>query len=458
VGVAWSPQPEPGSFLGKLAGAPGTTSIRASVGNFYTAIDALSIGVLAANAPYGTTYTSPLPPLFATPFVTASTGQDNGQPFPYTFAPLNSSNRNPDPNIDWNTYEPIEGIPGYDIHNRTPYSEEWMFSIERQGGPNTVFSASYVGTSSHHLRVLIEPNPGNPALCLSLSQTSQVQPGTPTCGPGGENGVYYPIAGGVVNGTRGPLGPNFGSNALQSTIGSANYNALELSARHTSGRLEFSASYTYGKSLDQSSNIAEEVNPFNPALSYGISSFDVKHNVVVSYEYQLPFDQWLHPDRLTRGWSLSGISHFASGFPITMINNGDNSLIGTNPNGINNSSIDEPDYNGGPLHLNKNPRKNGNNYFDTTAFAMNAVGTAGSAKRRFFYGPGTDNYDMAVAKNLPLTESKSVLFRVEAFNIFNHTQFSGPTSVDGDIGSSTFGNEISAAPPRILQGALKFNF
>jgi Carboxypeptidase regulatory-like domain len=458
VGVAWSPQPEPGSFLGKIVGSPGTTSIRASVGNFYTAIDALSIGVLAANAPYGTTYTSPLPPLFATPFITASTGQDNGQPFPYTFAPLNSGRSKPDPNIDWSTYEPIEGIPGYDIHGQTPYSEEWMLSIERQAGPNTVFSASYVGTSSHHQRVLIEPNPGNPALCLSLSQTSQVQPGTPTCGPGGENGVYYPIAGGVVNGTRGPLGPNFGSDALQSTIGSANYNALELSARHTSGRLEFSASYTYGKSLDQSSNIAEEVNPFNPALSYGISSFDVKHNVVISYEYQLPFDQWLRPNRATRGWSLSGISHFASGFPITMVNNGDNSLIGTNPNGINNSSIDEPDYNGGPLHLNKNPRKNGNNYFDTTAFAMNALGTPGSARRRFFYGPGTDNYDMAVAKNLPLTESKSVLLRVEAFNVFNHTQFSGPTSVDGDIGSSTFGNVISAAPPRILQGALKFNF
>jgi Carboxypeptidase regulatory-like domain len=458
VGVAWSPQPEPGSFLGKIVGSPGTTSIRASVGNFYTAIDALSIGVLAANAPYGATYTSPLPPLFATPFITASTGQDNGQPFPYTFAPLNSGRSKPDPNIDWSTYEPIEGIPGYDIHGQTPYSEEWMLSIERQAGPNTVFSASYVGTSSHHQRVLIEPNPGNPALCLSLSQTSQVQPGTPTCGPGGENGVYYPIAGGVVNGTRGPLGPNFGSNALQSTIGSANYNALELSARHTSGRLEFSASYTYGKSLDQSSNIAEEVNPFNPALSYGISSFDVKHNVVISYEYQLPFDQWLRPNRATRGWSLSGISHFASGFPITMVNNGDNSLIGTNPNGINNSSIDEPDYNGGPLHLNKNPRKNGNNYFDTTAFAMNALGTPGSARRRFFYGPGTDNYDMAVAKNLPLTESKSVLLRVEAFNVFNHTQFSGPTSVDGDIGSSTFGNVISAAPPRILQGALKFNF
>jgi hypothetical protein len=333
-----------------------------------------------------------------------------------------------------------------------------MLSIERQGGPNTVFSASYVGTSSHRQRVLIESNPGDPALCLSLSQPSEVQPGTLTCGAYGEDTVYYPIAGGQVNGTRGPLGPNFGSNALQSNIGSANYNALELSARHTSGRLEFSAAYTYGKSLDQSSNIGEEVNPFNPAHSYAVSSFDVKQNFVLSYEYQLPFDRYWRPNRITRGWSLSGITRFASGFPITMINNGDNSLIGSNPNGVNNSSIDEPDYTGGALHLNHNPRTNGNNYFDAADFTMNALGTPGNAKRRFFYGPGADNYDTAVAKNLQLTESKFLLFRVEAFNVFNHAQFNGPGSVDGNIGSSTFGSAVSAAPPRILQGALKFNF
>ena len=458
VGLAWSPQAQSGSFMEKLLGAPGTTSIRASAGNFYTAIPALSIGVLAANAPYGTTYTSPQEPLFATPFINAADGQNNGQPFPYTFAPLNSSRSHPDPNINWSSYEPIEGIPGFDIRNRTPYTEEWALSIERQAGPNTVFSASYLGTSSHRQLVLIEPNPGNPALCLSLSQTSEVLSGTLTCGAGGEDTVYYPIAGGQVNGTRGPLGSNFGSNALQSTIGHANYNALELSAHHTSGRLEFAAAYTYDKSLDQSSNIGEEVNPFNPALSYALSSFDVKHNIVVSYEYQLPFDQFIKSNRLTQGWSSSGISHFASGFPITMINNGDNSLIGTNPNGINNSSIDEPDYDGGSLHLNHNPRSAGNNYFDTTAFSMNALGTPGTAKRRFFYGPGTQNYDMAIAKKLSLTESKSFLFRVEAFNVFNHTQFNGPGSVNGNIGSSTFGSAISAAPPRILQGAAKFNF
>jgi hypothetical protein len=184
---------------------------------------------------------------------------------------------------------------------------------------------------------------------------------------------------------------------------------------------------------------------------------------VLSYEYQLPFDRLVRSNRfaakgLAQGWSLSGITRFASGFPVTMTNNGDNSLIGTNPNGVNNSSIDEPDYNSGPLNLNHNPRQNGNNYFNAAAFSLNALGTAGNAKRRFFFGPGADNYDTAVAKKLSLTESKALLFRVEAFNVFNHTQFNGPASVDGDIGSSTFGNAISAAPPRILQGAVKFNF
>jgi len=450
LGVAWSPQAHPVSVLGRALGAPGATSLRASYGNFYTAIEAVSLSVLAANAPYGTTYTSPAPPLFATPFVSADSGppapaQSYVQPFPYKFAPLNSSPSNPDPSFNWSTFEPISGIPGYDIHNRVPYTEEWMLSIERQAGPETVFSASYIGTSSRRQLVLREANPGNPALCLSL--------GAQGCGPGKEN----------VYGTRGPLGANFGSDALQSTIGRANYNALELSARHSGNSIELSAAYTYSKSLDQSSNIGEAVNPFNPALSYALSSFDVKHNFVVSYEWQLPFERFprlVRPgsDRLTQGWSLSGITRFASGFPVTMIENGDNSLIGSNPNGVNNKSIDEPDCNGGTLHLNRNPRKNANNYFDTTAFSINALGTPGTAKRRFFYGPGQDNYDLAVAKNLPLAESKFLLIRVEAFNVFNHAQFNGPGSVDGNIGSSTFGNAISASPQRIMQGALKLSF
>ena len=278
------------------------------------------------------------------------------------------------------------------------------------------------------------------------------------CGPNAESNVFVTAAGQTIDGTRGPLGPNFGSNGFQTNIGVANYNALELSARHSSRSMVFLASYTYSKSLDTSSNIGEEVNPFNPALSYALSSFDVKHNFVLSYQCELPFDRLFRSRELTRGWSLSGITHFASGFPVTMVNNGDNSLIGTNPNGVNNSSIDEPDFNGGPLHLSHNPRAHRNSYFDTSAFGMNAPGTPGNSKRRFFYGPGADNFDMTLAKSIHLAESKFLLFRLEAFNLFNHAQFNGPSAVDGNIGSSTFGNVISAAPPRIMQAAMKFTF
>jgi hypothetical protein len=322
-----------------------------------------------------------------------------------------------------------------------------------------VVNASYVGNVGQRLPVLLEANPGNPALCLSLSRQNQVASGSATCGPFGENNIFTTASGQTVNGTRGPLGPNFGSDAYQSAIGISNYNALELSARHLSGRLQFLASYTYSKALDESSNIGDEVNPFNAALSYALSSFDVRHNFVFSYDYELPIAQIVRAsNRWTNGWKLSGITRFSTGFPVTLVNNGDNSLLGTNPNGVNNTGIDLPDYSGGPLLLSHDPRKNAQNYFNTGDFSMNVLGTPGNAKRRFFYGPGSNNFDMGLAKNFPITEAKSVLFRLEAFNLSNHAQFFGPTAVDGDIGSSNFGKVISASSGRVLQAALKFSF
>lgn len=89
---------------------------------------------------------------------------------------------------------------------------------------------------------------------------------------------------------------------------------------------------------------------------------------------------------------------------------------------------------------------------------MNALGEPGTAKRRFLYGPSAQNYDMAIAKSLPFTESKSLLFRAEAFNVFNHTQFFGSTAVAGDVNASSFGQINSTDPPRILQAAAKFVF
>ncbi len=436
----------------------GKTSIRASYGMFYTAIEALAIGVSSANSPYGTTYTSPAPPLFSTPFVTASNGQNNGQYFPVSLAPLNTSASHPDGSIDWSQFEPVSGIPNYVTSNKIPYTEQYMLSIERSLGMNTVLSASYVGSQSHHLLVLEEANPGNPALCLYLSNPANLAPGQTPCGPFSESNVFVTASGQTINGTRGPLGPNFGSDTLETTIGNSNYNSLQVTLRHTSGPLQLLAAYTYSKSIDQSSNLGEEVNPLNPSLSRALSAFDITQNVVVSYNYQLPFTHLFHAtNRWTQGWELSGITRFSTGLPVTLVNYGDNSLLGAEPNGINNYGVDEPDVAPGSLNLNRNPR-NGQAYFNAALFSNNALGTPGNASRRYFYGPGMENFDVALLKSLRLTESTNLQFRLEAFNVFNHAQFFGPQAVDGNISSGTFGQVVSAAAPRLVQVGAKFTF
>jgi hypothetical protein len=158
-------------------------------------------------------------------------------------------------------------------------------------------------------------------------------------------------------------------------------------------------------------------------------------------------DRFFHAkNRWIEGWELSGITRFSSGLPVTLINYGDNSLLGAEPNGINNYGIDEPDVAAGSLNLNRNPR-NGTSYFNAGLFSENALGTPGNASRRYFHGPGMENFDISLLKNLRLAESKSLQFRIEAFNVFNHAQFFGPQAVDGNISSSTFGQVVRATAP-----------
>jgi hypothetical protein len=434
------------------------TSIRAGYGMFYAAIQGETLGLISDNAPYGFTYTSPAPPLFTTPFVDAATGNVEGQRFPAQLAPLNVSPSNPDSNINFAQFEPISTIPGYKPTNTIPYTESYNLSLQRQLGNNTLLSLSYVGNQAHHLLVLEAANPGNPALCLSLSQPNEVAPGSATCGPFGESSTYTSASGQVINGTRGPLGPAFGSVSYQTTIGNSDYNALEASLHHTSGRAQLFVSYTYSKSIDQASNLGDQVDPFNPNLSRGLSAFDMRQNFVASYTYNLPIDHFFHGDKLwTEGWSISGITRYSTGLPVTFYNYEDTSLLGTQGNGINNLAVDELEYAHGPLDLNHNPR-NGNPYFNTSLFSLPPLGSIGNSGRRLFSGPGIDNYDLTAQKNFKLTESKSIQVRLEAFNAFNHAQFYGPVSVDGNISSATFGHVVSAAAPRLLQIALKMVF
>ena len=142
---------------------------------------------------------------------------------------------------------------------------------------------------------------------------------------------------------------------------------------------------------------------------------------------------------------------------MTLVNYGDNSLLGAEPNGFNIYGVDEPDFTAGPLDLNRNPR-NGRPYFNTSLFSKNALGNPGTAPRRFLSGSAINNFEMASFKNVHIAESKSLQLRIEAFNIFNHAQFFEPQSVDGNIGSTTVGQVVSAEPPRLVQlGATFFS-
>src|SRR5262249_26214012 len=159
----------------------------------------------------------------------------------------------------------------------------------------------------------------------------------------------------------------------------------------------------------------------------------------------------------TDGWMISGTSRFSSGFPVTLYNPTDTSLLGTFGNGVNNNLLDTPDYTSGcDLKINHDPAKGA--AFNTDCFSLPALGTLGTAPRRFFYGPGIQNFDIALLKDVKVGNQRTLQLRAETFNVFNHPQFYGAGAVDGNIASPTFGEIIAAAPPRFVQIAAKFVF
>ncbi|HMH05327.1 MAG TPA: carboxypeptidase regulatory-like domain-containing protein [Terriglobales bacterium] len=444
IGLAYSPSAENG-LLKTLTGGPGKTSIRVGWGKFYSTFEGATNFNEIGDAPFGIFYGSPVPPQFVTPFVDRGTGNIEGQRFP---VPLPTT----DTVINWANYLPIGTSPAFWHKNVLPYTEEYQLSVERQLGSATLLTASYVGTQGHHLLSSLEANPGDPALCLSVSNASQVLPGTQPCSQNGENGTYFPVAGGTINGTRGPFGQSFSSDGYFITIGKSSYNSLQLSVRQRISRLEFLAGYTYSKSLDNGSGYGEQINPLDQGQR-SLSAFDTRHNFVVSYDYQLPFDRLGGPSRLVKGWRLSGITRFSAGLPVTLTETDDNSLLGTSSAGAISLPVDTPNFTPGSLSI-RDPRSR-QPYFNTSLFSVETLGTLGTARRRFFSGPGLNNWDIALLKDTLIKEGVNLEFRTELFNAFNHAQFLLP---DGNVNSATFGRVQTANPPRIMQLSLKLLF
>lgn len=456
VGIAIAPDITEG-WLGKLLGGPGKFSIRAGYGIFYTSIVDATGFVEVGDAPYGLFYASPGPPLLASPYVTRQTGQVQPNAFPFVFPPTNVSPKNPDTTFPWSQVEPISGSDYFSPTNVLPYTQQFELSLERQLGSNTVASVSYVGAVGRHNLTFIEANPGDPALCLFLNNPANVAPGTGTCGPGGEQNQYIEANGTVVNSTRTRFGSAFGADSFMSSSASSSYNSLQVSVQHTEKYANFLIGYTWSKSMDNGSGVFDPTNVYNPSASRALSTFDVPQNLVISYTVQLPFNNFIGKGdvakRFTGGWALSGITSFVSGEPVQLGENDDFSLIGAN------TSFDAPNYanNGSRLYVNRNPRK-GLPYFNPNYFVAENLGQVGNVMRRFFVGPGINNWDMALLKDTDIKGDMKLQFRAEAFNLFNHAQFNNPSGQFNNTGVNGFGYVTSARDPRIMQVALKLLF
>ena len=187
-------------------------------GIFYTAYEGLSAGIMSANPPYGYTYTSAAPPLFAFPLHRRRTPASMPvSDFPLQKVAYGASRANPNSTVDWSQFEPLVGIPAVDPQR----CDALRRALDGQPGApvrtTSLVTLSYVGASSHHLLVLEEANPADPTLCLSLGSA---------CGPFNEQSA------------RTQFGPAFGSVELQRTIANAAYNALEATINHRSHGIE----------------------------------------------------------------------------------------------------------------------------------------------------------------------------------------------------------------------------
>lgn len=405
-------------------------------------------------------------PSFANPYVDIATGRSVPNPFPFT-PPA------PGQPVNFSAYYPLE-INVVDPNFTDPYSMNFNVNVQRELPGAMILQAGYVGAQGRHLELVYEGNP--------ISPSGQAEcAADPTCIADRANQhVDYPSHALYAPGNI------FASVGTQSTRGVSSYNSFQASLhKRFSNGLMFLASYTWSHSIDigssyedsgtSASGISRSVDPYNFALSRGDSSYDARHRFVVNYVYEIPSlsSRWNHafsPYALD-GWRISGITTLQTGFPVTIGDTGYRSL--SCDSDVFYKCWDTPDVNG-PVTI-YNPRNAtlvnttlnpsntfalSNYYFNPNAFSLEPFGTLGNEGRNNFHGPGINNTDLALMKELKLGEARRIELRLESFNVFNHTQFRFSSNIASfeDIQSGNFGRVSTAAPGRIVQLAAKIYF
>lgn len=396
----------------------GKTSIHGAYGVFYQILDAEFSNYLNGNLPFEANITLLDPASFSKPWGTAYQGGVN-DPITVYRQGLSTGNAN--------FVYPATAM-SIDPHIRNGYVQQYNLSIQQQGPWRTTWQAAYVGTLGRKLGLAYEQNPGI------------YNPSNPTAS---------------VNSTR-PYDPGLLTSIERfKAANNSNYNALQLSFnRQYANGLVLSSTYTYSKSFDLFSNaaIAETSNPYNLSFDHGLSDFDRTHIFNASAVWEIPYlkdsKNWLIKETVA-GWQISGLIQLQSGLPLNVTDGQDISHTGI--------GLDRPNVVGNPvLSSSRSRAAKAARYFNTAAYAYQAVGTFGNSQRNSLFGPGYEDVDLALMKNFRVTETTRFQFRGEAFNLLNRVNFSNP---DGKLSDgANFGRITAASDPRLIQLALKFYF
>ncbi len=306
---------------------------------------------------------------------------------------------------------------------RQDMAQMWNASIQRKLPGQTMVEAAYVATRGTHLYRDLDLN-------VPLPGPGAIDPRRP----------YY------------SLNPNIPSIHQRNGDGASSYQSAQFKAVKQAGHgLTLLAAYTVSKSIDNMNVLFPYLDSLNRGLSSNFKSVDIPQNFVLSYVYELPFGRGRAllsqrsqlVDRLAGGWSVNGITTFRSGQPLAM--GVASSLLNTgtgNRADITCSSVGRP--------------KRLDEWFDTSCFASPAPYLFGNSGVGHLRGPGVNNFDFSVSKDLRVDERRKVEFRAEFFNLFNHAIFGNPGTT---LGTTSFGVISSTMlPSREVQMGLKLQF
>ncbi len=369
---------------------------------------------------------------------------------------------------------------------KVPEVYNWNAGIQARLPKAITADISYVGSTARHL---VNAYNYNAVPFGAMFQAQNQDPSKSANGIPGHT-AYSPT---LIRPYQG-----YDSITMEDFGGTSNYNALQAQVnRRFANGLYLTASYVWSRCFDTQDNDGG-VDPVFPtpamqrAYGYGPCGFDIRQNFTASYVYPLPkFSKWIGSNngvltRIVDGWAVSGVTTFRNGTPAT-VTMGVNGIDGTyNYTGTNQIGTLRAVLVGNPLAgTSSDPyqRLNASAYTQQPVATQDANGVwhysyGFGQGRNQIITPGVNNFDLTLQKNVKVKEAKELQLRLEAFNAFNHTQFSGlNTSINytaygvntqqssnvvlnsnGTINTGAFGAVSGARNSRVVQLTAKFVF